>query len=189
MLIKLNATGICYSDIHYMLNDTGGKKMSASGICSAGHEGSGVVVKLGENVKTFQLGDRAGVKPIWYTCGSCNLCWGGKEVHCPQKVLTGVGATGKTALEKSSSFHFLIMDHRNLPTLYCFPSSIHHCDSKWNSRSCCCPRYVQRGYRISLHQRVRTGHWIMGYNHRWRRWCWDPSCADSQSFWVTAYCC
>ncbi|KGO47903.1 Polyketide synthase, enoylreductase [Penicillium expansum] len=94
VLIKLNATGICYSDIHYMLNDTGGRKMSASGICSAGHEGSGVVVKLGDNVKTFQVGDRAGVKPIWNTCGSCNLCWGGKEVHCQKKVLTGVGATG-----------------------------------------------------------------------------------------------
>ncbi|KAJ5959574.1 Polyketide synthase enoylreductase [Penicillium vulpinum] len=94
VLIKLNATGICYSDIHYMLNDTGGRKMSASGVCSAGHEGAGVIVKLGENVTTFQIGDRAGVKPIWYTCGSCNLCWGGKESHCQKKVLTGVAATG-----------------------------------------------------------------------------------------------
>jgi D-arabinose 1-dehydrogenase-like Zn-dependent alcohol dehydrogenase len=99
VLIKLNATGICYSDIHYMLNDTGGRKMSASGIWSAGHEGSGVVVKLGENVTTFQVGDRAGVKPIWNTCGSCSLCWGGKEVHCQKKILTGVGATGKTAFK------------------------------------------------------------------------------------------
>lgn len=116
-----------------MLNDTGGRKMSASGICSAGHEGAGVVVKLGENVKTFQVGDRAGVKPIWYTCGSCSLCWGGKEVHCQRKILTGVGATGNTIFKYLFGFHFLIMNHRNLPTLCCFPSAIHHHDSRWSS--------------------------------------------------------
>jgi len=51
VLIKLNATGICYSDIHYMLSDLAGvPPMSTFGIRSPGHEGAGVVVALGSNV-------------------------------------------------------------------------------------------------------------------------------------------
>ncbi|QKX54950.1 uncharacterized protein TRUGW13939_02040 [Talaromyces rugulosus] len=94
VLIRLNATGICYSDIHYMLNDTGGKPMSEFGVGSAGHEGCGVIVNTGSNVQNFRVGNRAGVKPVWSTCGSCELCWGDKEMHCRKKNLTGVSATG-----------------------------------------------------------------------------------------------
>ena len=61
-MIKINAAGICYSDIHYMLNDLSSRRMSASNVRSAGHEGAGVVAKLGENVKGWKVGDRAGVK-------------------------------------------------------------------------------------------------------------------------------
>jgi propanol-preferring alcohol dehydrogenase len=77
-----------------MLNDTPAKRMSESGVASAGHEGSGIVVKVGEKVTNFRLGDRAGVKPIWNTCGCCVLCWDDKESHCQSKVLTGLGVTG-----------------------------------------------------------------------------------------------
>ncbi|OCK85839.1 GroES-like protein [Lepidopterella palustris CBS 459.81] len=94
VLIKLNATGICYSDIHFMLNDLGAKGMSTFGIRSPGHEGAGVVVKLGENVKSWKVGDRAGVKPIWDTCGSCELCWDDKEMHCAKAIPTGMLVAG-----------------------------------------------------------------------------------------------
>ena len=104
-MIKINATGICYSDIHYMLNDLGSRKMSAFNVRSAGHEGAGVVVKLGENVKDWRVGDRAGVKPIWDVCGWCELCWDDKECYCPNTVVTGLTQTGKHILEtKSETF-------------------------------------------------------------------------------------
>jgi D-arabinose 1-dehydrogenase-like Zn-dependent alcohol dehydrogenase len=32
-------------------------------------------------VKTFKLGDRAGIKPMMDTCGSCALCWDDKETE------------------------------------------------------------------------------------------------------------
>lgn len=62
VLIKLNATGICHSDIHFMLNDWALPKMSEMGTKCAGHEGAGVIVKVGDQVKTLKPGMRAGFK-------------------------------------------------------------------------------------------------------------------------------
>lgn len=74
MLIKLNATGICHSDLHFMLNDWALPKMSVFGTRCAGHEGAGVIVKVGDQVKTLKPGMRAGykVKPL-YGCERLRL--------------------------------------------------------------------------------------------------------------------
>jgi propanol-preferring alcohol dehydrogenase len=53
------------SDVHYMLNDLPmPKQMQDHGVYSPGHEGAGVVVKVGEGVKGWKVGDRGGVKPM-----------------------------------------------------------------------------------------------------------------------------
>lgn len=93
ILIKLNVTGICQSDLHYMLDDLG-VSMSSFGVRSPGHEGAGVVVKRGANVKNFNLGDRAGIKPMMDTCGTCPSCFTDKETYCAGVVHTGLMATG-----------------------------------------------------------------------------------------------
>lgn len=94
VLIKLNATGICHSDIHFMLNDWALPKMSALGTKCAGHEGAGVIVKVGDQVKTLKPGMRAGFKPIQNTCGACELCRGGQECYCAGAVFTGLMCDG-----------------------------------------------------------------------------------------------
>ncbi|KAJ5553657.1 Polyketide synthase enoylreductase [Penicillium frequentans] len=94
LLIRLNFTGLCSSDFHMMKGDLGGPPMSAFGVRSPGHEGAGVVVKLGGNVKNFQVGDRVGIKPLLDTCGSCELCLDGKETYCKKAIHTGLMATG-----------------------------------------------------------------------------------------------
>ncbi|KAF7553273.1 hypothetical protein G7Z17_g3740 [Cylindrodendrum hubeiense] len=94
LLIRLKTSGLCYSDLHYMLNDTPAPRMSAFGVTTAGHEGCGIVVKVGSQVPNFKIGDRAGVKPIWSTCGICVLCLGDKEMHCSKKRNTGLAVTG-----------------------------------------------------------------------------------------------
>ncbi|OQE21691.1 hypothetical protein PENSTE_c011G00235 [Penicillium steckii] len=94
ILIRLTHTGLCSSDIHLMQGDLGLPPMSTFGVRSPGHEGAGVVVKIGSNVKNFKLGDRAGIKPITDTCGACAMCWDDKETYCKSAVHTGLFATG-----------------------------------------------------------------------------------------------
>jgi propanol-preferring alcohol dehydrogenase len=77
------------------MNDLASVPMSFFGVRSPGHEGAGVVVKVGENVKNFNVGDRGGVKPLMNVCGSCQLCYNGKENYCPNATHTGLMCTGK----------------------------------------------------------------------------------------------
>ncbi|OAL06037.1 GroES-like protein [Phaeosphaeriaceae sp. SRC1lsM3a] len=94
VLIKLNATGICYSDIHYMLNDLPIPAMSVFGVRSPGHEGAGVVVAIGSNVTNWKVGDRAGIKPAYDACFNCELCWTGKETYCDESPQIGLQFPG-----------------------------------------------------------------------------------------------
>ncbi|KAF2147763.1 alcohol dehydrogenase [Myriangium duriaei CBS 260.36] len=94
LLIRLNTTGLCYSDIHLMMGDLGTPPMSYFNVRSPGHEGAGIVVALGANVTNWSLGDRVGVKPIYDVCHKCELCWADKEPYCPQAVHTGLMVTG-----------------------------------------------------------------------------------------------
>lgn len=95
-----------------MLNDWALPKMSDLGVQCAGHEGAGVIVKVGANVKTLKPGMRAGLKvflpefslhwsksadvrkPVQDTCGACELCRNGNECYCPNAVMTGLMVDG-----------------------------------------------------------------------------------------------
>jgi propanol-preferring alcohol dehydrogenase len=96
ILLRLNATGVCYSDLHYMLEDLPMPKMSAFNVRSPGHEGAGVVVKVGANVTNWKVGDRGGVKPLWDVCMNCEWCWDGKhETYCAKGIVTGLMISGE----------------------------------------------------------------------------------------------
>ncbi|KAK0108606.1 hypothetical protein ONS95_003402 [Cadophora gregata] len=94
LLLRLNATGLCMSDVHFMLHDWNVPAMSTFGVKCAGHEGAGVVVKVGSNVRNWKVGDRAGIKPLLDVCGMCECCWEGRENYCQGGVYTGLAATG-----------------------------------------------------------------------------------------------
>ncbi|KAE8379068.1 chaperonin 10-like protein [Aspergillus bertholletiae] len=94
LLIKMNVTGLCYSDIHYMLEDLPLPRMGDYGVRSPGHEGAGVVVAVGSGVIGWKVGDRAGIAPTWDTCMSCDLCSSDMECHCPHAVPTGLKVPG-----------------------------------------------------------------------------------------------
>lgn len=78
-----------------MLNDWGNAKMSEMGTICAGHEGAGVIVKIGERVKNLKVGMRAGFKPIADTCASCEYCRSGRDTLCLQAKFTGNHVDGE----------------------------------------------------------------------------------------------
>jgi len=88
LLLKFNATGLCLSDYHYMKGDWGFGM--APHVNCAGHEGAGVVVAIGDEVDSEQwkVGDRAGVGPLFDTCGSCEQCRSGYETYCDKGIPT-----------------------------------------------------------------------------------------------------
>ncbi|MDQ3812852.1 MAG: zinc-binding dehydrogenase [Armatimonadota bacterium] len=69
VLIKLEATGLCHTEIWYM----GGGDTTTRSPIILGHEGCGIVEKVGPGVTTLQEGDR--VVPLYIPqCGHCREC-------------------------------------------------------------------------------------------------------------------
>jgi hypothetical protein len=91
-----------------MMEDLGLPSMNQFNVRSAGHEGAGVVVKVGRDVKNWKVGDRGGVKPVWDVCGECDLCWDGMhETYCPKAVLSGLAVPGELMPQTLASFHHM----------------------------------------------------------------------------------
>lgn len=59
-----------------------------------GHEGVGVVVKLGANAPESLLGKRVGIKWLWSACSTCTSCKKGKINHCARQKNTGRSVWG-----------------------------------------------------------------------------------------------
>ncbi|VUC33526.1 unnamed protein product [Clonostachys rosea] len=97
ILLKITYTGLCGSDKSFLCDDweAFGINMSPETEGIAGHEGVGVVVAVGEDMKgRWNIGDRAGVKWIASVCGKCDFCQDGEEVHCLNQTNSGFTAPG-----------------------------------------------------------------------------------------------
>lgn len=84
-----------------MCNDWGLPKMSEFGTKCAGHEGAGVIVKVGERVEALKVGQRAGFKPVQDVCHSCDSCKSGRDSYCMGSKLTGLHCDGLFPLVSS----------------------------------------------------------------------------------------
>lgn len=85
--VKIAAAGVCHSDLHVKRGE-----WEAPAPMVMGHEGSGVVVELGEGVTSLAVGDH--VVLSWVPpCGECRYCLQGHEARC-QKVATLVAPKG-----------------------------------------------------------------------------------------------
>ena len=95
LLIKINKTAICGTDIHIYNWDEWAQKTIPVPMV-VGHEYAGEVVAIGQEVKGFTLGDRvSGEGHI--TCGHCRNCRGGRTHLCRNTVGVGVNRAGSFA--------------------------------------------------------------------------------------------
>lgn len=89
VLVKVKAVGICGSDMHVKH----GTNPYASYPRVAGHEGSGVVEAVGEQVTDLKPGDGVVFEPITY-CGKCYACRRGHHNVCRELKVLGCTVDG-----------------------------------------------------------------------------------------------
>jgi alcohol dehydrogenase len=87
VIIRIKAVGVCRSDWH-------GWKGHDSDIIHhglpfvPGHEVSGIITQVGNNVSSFQIGDRVAV-PFILSCGDCSYCQRNRPTVCTEQKQPG----------------------------------------------------------------------------------------------------
>ena len=95
ILIKLQASGVCHSDVHIWKGESRPDVTLDPFIL--GHEGVGMVAEVGPGVTGWKVGERAGAAWIHDSCGVCEQCLGGHESFCPNQRAHGFNVPGTYA--------------------------------------------------------------------------------------------
>ena len=94
ILVKIEASGVCHTDLHAADGDW---PVKPNPPFIPGHEGAGVVVQAGRNVKHVKEGDRVGLPWLYSACGYCVHCLGGWETLCEKQENSGYSVNGSFA--------------------------------------------------------------------------------------------
>lgn len=91
IVVRIEASGLCHTDIHAAHGDWPIKPTLPF---VPGHEGVGIVTRVGAGVTRVKEGDRVALPWLGYACGTCEFCVSGWETLCAQQVNTGYGMDG-----------------------------------------------------------------------------------------------
>lgn len=107
VLVEIKATGVCHTDAYTL----SGRDPEGLFPAILGHEGAGVVVDVGADVKTLKPGDH--VIPLYVPeCRTCDYCLSGKTNLC-QAIRTTQGrglmpdGTSRFSLGKQPIYHYM----------------------------------------------------------------------------------
>jgi len=79
VIIRMGACGICGSDLSNIMG------ISCKPTTKIGHEVAGTIIKIGQKIKDFKVGDRVFVHHH-ASCGKCYLCRSNKQTLCEKFV-------------------------------------------------------------------------------------------------------
>ena len=91
ILVKIEACGVCHTDLHAAEGDW---PVKPNPPFIPGHEGVGHVVAVGAGVDHVKEGDRVGIPWLYSACGYCEHCLGGWETLCESQQNTGYSVNG-----------------------------------------------------------------------------------------------
>lgn len=80
VLIRMKTVGVCGSDVHYYTQGKIGSQVVEYPF-TVGHEGAGVIEKVGSSVRNVKPGDRIAVEPAM-SCWQCDQCKAGRPHTC-----------------------------------------------------------------------------------------------------------
>jgi L-iditol 2-dehydrogenase len=109
VLIKMTTIGVCGSDMHYYTTGRIGDQVVTYPF-TIGHEGAGVVEKIGNDVTMVKPGDRIAIDPAM-PCGQCDQCKVGRPHTCRKLLFLGCPGQVEGCLSE-----YLVM-----PETSCFP--------------------------------------------------------------------
>jgi L-iditol 2-dehydrogenase len=92
VVVTVQAVGVCGSDVHGFMGTTGRRKPPIV----MGHEFSGVITAVGEQVASRRAGERVVVHPL-QTCGTCPACRAGRPNICVNRNGLGISMNGAYA--------------------------------------------------------------------------------------------
>jgi len=94
VLVRIEASGLCHTDIHAAHGDWPVKPTPPF---VPGHEGVGRVEALGPGVTQRAVGDRVALPWLGHACGHCDHCVSGWETLCEEQQNTGYSIDGGLA--------------------------------------------------------------------------------------------
>src|SRR5690606_36266659 len=89
LLVRVQACGICGSDVHGYTGTTGRRIPPII----MGHEAAGIVAAAGSNVRGFAAGDRICFDSTVF-CNACEACRSGQVNRCQTRQVLGVSTPG-----------------------------------------------------------------------------------------------
>jgi len=91
VLVKIEASGLCHTDMHAANGDWPVKPTPPF---VPGHEGVGIVTKVGRGVTRVRDGDRVAIPWLGWACGECEYCMTGWETLCERQQNSGYSVDG-----------------------------------------------------------------------------------------------
>lgn len=98
LLVRITSTGLCHTDLAVVSGD-----IPAPFPIVLGHEGAGIVEKVGDSVQGFSVGDRVAMS--FASCGHCANCLDGREAYCDNFMALnfgGIREDGSTTLARET---------------------------------------------------------------------------------------
>ncbi|MFC8848623.1 MULTISPECIES: alcohol dehydrogenase catalytic domain-containing protein [unclassified Micromonospora] len=94
ILVRVEASGLCHTDIHAARGDW---PVKPNPPFVPGHEGVGIVERIGAGVTEHAVGDRVALPWLGWACGTCAYCVTGWETLCEAQRNTGYAIDGAHA--------------------------------------------------------------------------------------------
>ena len=91
VLVKIEASGLCHTDIHAAHGDW---PILPKTPLIPGHEGVGRIVEIGSAVTHLAVGDRVALPWLGKACGRCRYCVTGFETYCQRPQYMGYTMDG-----------------------------------------------------------------------------------------------
>ncbi|MEH2184216.1 zinc-dependent alcohol dehydrogenase family protein [Nostoc sp.] len=117
VLIQVHTCGICRTDLHIIDGELTNPKLPLI----PGHQIVGKIVKIGEKVTKFRVGERVGVPWLGHTCNHCRYCLAERENLCDWAQFTGYQIDGGYAEYTVASDRFCFPIPPNYPDLQAAP--------------------------------------------------------------------